>query len=158
MIFTFTFTRGHWIHFNVYKHLDDTVALQTWISLREFGVRFKLLFGRFYLGSVHTDGEKRGSEMCAVSQCKQVIQTRMYSSRMRTACSLPYGVFPLDRPPPPDRDSLDRDHLDRDPPRQRPPLDKDPLDRDPPKTETPQQTPPPSLWTNITFHAEFRSV
>ena len=55
----------------------------------------------------------------------------MYSSRMRTARSLPYGGgLP------------NRDPLDRDPPGQRPPLDRDPLPpgQRPPGTQTTPRT------------------
>ena len=70
--------------------------------------------------------------------------TRMHSSRMRTADSLPYeGVFltetPLDRPPR-DRDPLDRNPLDGKPCGQRPPWTEIPLDRDTPRDPTPLET------------------
>ena len=65
-------------------------------------------------------------------------KTRMHSSRMRTARSLPYGGL-LDKDPPPEQRPLDRDPSPSGP-GQRPPgqrLPRPTLDRDPPWTETP---------------------
>ena len=93
-----------------------------------------------------------------IAEKKIVEVTRMHSSRMCTARTLPYGGLcqipprqsppgqrpPRQRPPgqrpldrePPDRDPLDRDPLDRDPLTETPLLDRDPPDRDLP-TENP---------------------
>ena len=101
--------------------------------------------------------------------------TRMHSSRMRTARSLPYGgglcsrgfslteIPPGQRPPrqrplgqrPPWTETpLDRDRPGQRPPGQRPPLDIDPLDRDlldrdPPDRDPPGKVPPGqrALWS-----------
>ena len=88
--------------------------------------------------------------------------TRMHSSRMRTARSLPYGGslskgFLPNRDPPwtetpqtetpwtetlLNRDPLDRDRPGQRPPGRRPPLDIDPLDRDLLDRDPPGKVPP----------------
>ena len=77
-------------------------------------------------------------------------KTRMHSSRMRTARSLPYGGLsgrpPRQRPPwtetPLERDPQTETPMDRDPPGKRPP-DRDPSQTEtPPWTETPEKRPP----------------
>ena len=69
-------------------------------------------------------------------------KTRMHSSRMRTACSLPYGgglcLKRSPRPRPPGQRSPDRDPSGQRPSRQRPPWTETPW------TETPRLRPP---WT-----------
>ena len=106
---------------------------------------------------------------------KKHVETRMYSSRMRIARSLPDrgGGLPdkrppLDRDPPGQRPQwtdtpLDRDPLDRDPPWTETPLDRDPLVRDPPWIETPpptvdRQTPVKTLPSQTSFAGGKNSV
>ena len=104
---------------------------------------------------------------------KNIYQTRMHSSRMRTTRSLPYRRrFPWQRPPRTETPSPDKA-----PPRQRPlvshrlpgqrpqtkppsPQDRDPLpqDRDPPWTETPQRPRPPPPVDRQTPVKKLRAV
>ena len=67
----------------------------------------------------------------------------MHSSRMRTACSLPYGGS-LSRGV-----SLTETHLDKGP------LDRDPLDRDPLDRDPSEQRPRSPLWTNTCENITF---
>ena len=71
------------------------------------------------------------------------METRMHSSRMRTARSLPY------------RGGLNRNWMDRDSPAQRPPLNRDPLWKETPGPRCPDRKPQTETrWTETPLWTE----